>query len=643
MSAPQNRQPTRAELIERIRTSSKEAVVLAEMQRLGFWPNDAAKPSLESALIQREAELVKTLDGLHADLRQKGDPKTAMKLMRKERMQRARERREVTAQALEKTRFEKATAWHAARDQQAGYLGAGASGGLRPEADPARLHARLAAQNLPLIDDAAALAKAVGISVPELKFLCFHREVASTTHYRRFALSKKSGGERIISAPMPRLKRAQYWLLDNVLAKVNCHSAAHGFVNGKSIVTNAAPHCGKAVVINLDLKNFFPSIAYPRVKGVFQALGYGEAVASQFALLCSENVADELQIDGERFYVGGKARDRVLPQGAPTSPMLTNILCRRLDKRLQGIAAKLGFVYTRYADDLTFSAEKPAESLTGRLLRQVHFVLKDEGFTPHPDKQHIMRSSQRQEVTGVVVNGAPGVARTERRRLRAALHLAQTKGTQQANWKGAPATKNVLLGYAHFVNMVSPTQGASLLKAARGLGADASQHAASKAVPSAFRAQSAKGQAPTRKAGAWWQPAAKPAPKLLRTAGQMKAERQARLNSERAARNAEKNAVRDGERAAAAAARVQQQTARNEEAAHAVEVLARYKSPVPWWTFALQAMIVLQLAFRLKSAPIFMLGSFWLAYLLIKRKFGWLHYLIGLGVIVGAAMLVKIL
>ena len=311
MSAPQ---PTRAELMERIRASSKDAVVLAEMQRLGFWPNASGQPSLEAALIQREAELVKTLNDLQAELRQKGDPQTAIKLMRKERMQQARERRESNLQAAEKKRFDKATAWHATRDKQAGYLGIGVSAGLQAEVAPEKLNLRLAAQHLPLIEDAAALANAMGISAPELKFLCFHREVSSNTHYRRFSITKKTGGERIISAPMPRLKRAQYWLLDNVLTKVKCHPAAHGFITGKSIVSNAAPHCGKAVVVNLDLKDFFPSIAYPRIKGVFQALGYGEAVATQFALLCSENVSDELQIDGERFYVGGKARERVLPQ-----------------------------------------------------------------------------------------------------------------------------------------------------------------------------------------------------------------------------------------------------------------------------------------------------------------------------------------
>ncbi|MFD2450738.1 reverse transcriptase family protein [Ideonella paludis] len=145
----------------------------------------------------------------------------------------------------------------------------------------------------------------------------------------------------------------------------------------------------------------------------------------------------------------------MLPQGAPTSPMLTNILCRKLDRRLQGLADKLGFTYTRYADDLTFSASEEGATRVGSLLRQVHHVLRSEGFTPHPDKQRVMRQGARQEVTGVVVNAKPSVSRTERRKLRAALHRAKTQGLAAATWQGQAASRDVLVGYARFVRMVS--------------------------------------------------------------------------------------------------------------------------------------------------------------------------------------------
>ncbi|PTT75467.1 RNA-dependent DNA polymerase, partial [Pelomonas sp. HMWF004] len=333
------------------------------------------------------------------------------------------------------------------------------------------------------------------------KFLCFHREVARSTHYRRFHLPKKTGGVRTISAPMPRLKRAQYWVLDKLLAQVPVHAAAHGFLPGRSIVSNAVPHCGQDVVINLDLKDFFPSIHFPRIKGVFCGLGYGEAVASLLALLCSENACDELTVDDERFFVGGKGHERVLPQGAPTSPMLTNVLCRKLDRRLAGLAAKLGFAYTRYADDLTFSAAGDAAQRVGRLLRQVHHVLRDEGFTPHPDKQRVMRRGARQEVTGVVVNDKPSVSRTERRKLRAALHRASQQGQEAACWQGEAASRDTLVGYARFVHMVNAAQGQALLQRALGLPGAAAAAPRSQA----FRTQAAKGLAPARRQGEWWQ------------------------------------------------------------------------------------------------------------------------------------------
>src|SRR5690606_12161151 len=133
--------------------------------------------------------------------------------------------------------------------------------------------ARLKQQNLPLLADSQTLATLMGITINELRFLCFQKDVSRINHYRRFSLLKKSGGERLISAPMPRLKRAQYWILENILNRVKLHDASHGFVAGRSILTNALPHVGRAVVINLDMENFFPTVSYRRVKGLFRQLG----------------------------------------------------------------------------------------------------------------------------------------------------------------------------------------------------------------------------------------------------------------------------------------------------------------------------------------------------------------------------------
>lgn len=560
MSQPQ---PTRAEIYERIKASSKQEVILDEMQRLGFWPKGEGQPQLAAAHIQREGELQRELAELRQQIAVRQNPERTLRQMRKERMQKALAQREETKRRQAQERHDKALAWHAKRATHVGYLGPGVSAALqgpqageappaageRRQADPQRL----ARHGLPELADAAQLADAMGITVAELRFLGFHREVARTHHYHSFTLPKKTGGERLISAPMPRLKRAQYWVLDNILAKVPAHDAAHGFLAGRSIVSNAAPHAGHDVVINLDVKDFFPSIAFGRIKGVFRHLGYGEAIATLLALLCSENRAQAWQVDGEKLFVGGKARERVLPQGAPTSPMLTNLLCRRLDRRLLGLARQLGFVYTRYADDLTFSASgEAARDNVGRLLGRVRWILRDEGFTPHPDKERVMRKGRRQEVTGLVVNAdKPGVSRETRRRLRAALHRAtQASAGKPAHWQGQAAQPSQLLGLAQFVYQVDPVQGGPLLGQARQLTrspidrandallqASRQDRAAARAQPPAsaqFRRLAASGQAPALASGkTWWQPAEPAAPVIEKTDQQR---REQRLQEREAAR-----------------------------------------------------------------------------------------------------------
>lgn len=560
MSQPQ---PTRAEIYERIKASSKQEVILDEMQRLGFWPKGEGQPQLAAAHIQREGELQRELAELRQQIAVRQNPERALRQMRKERMQKALAQREETKRRQAQERHDKALAWHAKRATHVGYLGPGVSAALQgPQAGEAQPAAgerrqadpqRLARHGLPELADAAQLADAMGITVAELRFLGFHREVARTHHYHSFTLPKKTGGERLISAPMPRLKRAQYWVLDNILAKVPAHDAAHGFLAGRSIVSNAAPHAGHDVVINLDVKDFFPSIAFGRIKGVFRHLGYGEAIATLLALLCSENRAQAWQVDGEKLFVGGKARERVLPQGAPTSPMLTNLLCRRLDRRLLGLARQLGFVYTRYADDLTFSASgEAARDNVGRLLGRVRWILRDEGFTPHPDKERVMRKGRRQEVTGLVVNAdKPGVSRETRRRLRAALHRAtQASAGKPAHWQGQAAQPSQLLGLAQFVYQVDPVQGGPLLGQARQLTrspidrandallqASRQDRAAARAQPPAsaqFRRLAASGQAPALASGkTWWQPAEPAAPVIEKTDQQR---REQRLQEREAAR-----------------------------------------------------------------------------------------------------------
>ena len=526
MSANQTTPPTtREELYARIRASSRTEVTLAEMQRMGFWPLDDQSMTEQAALVRREAELTQALSALGRELREVEDPATALKRMRKERMAQARARREETRQRRARERHERALAWHARRAREVLYLGEGVSAGLndaRSDAD------RLARLTLPSMHDAKDLAQAMGLSLEELRFLAFERRVSRISHYRRFAMPKKAGGERIISAPMPRLKRAQYWVLDNVLARAPVHPAAHGFLKGRSIVSNTAPHVGRAVVINVDLKDFFPSIAMPRVKGVFTQLGYSGQVATTLALLCTEAATETVSVDGETFHVAHGPR--ALPQGAPSSPALTNILCRRLDARLQGAAAKLGFSYTRYADDLTFSGGEDTRTLAGKLLWRVRQIVIDEGFTPHPHKQHVMRDSERQGVTGIVVNEKPAVDRDTLRRFRATLFQVEKDGPAGKQWNGNDNVLAALEGYAHFVQMVDADKGAVLVARVRAARDRWSGQETPPGVPlpaparrgNDFRGLAAQGKAPW---DGFWQAGTAPAPILEQTQEQIMAAR----------------------------------------------------------------------------------------------------------------------
>ena len=525
MLPPASSGPTsREDALARIRATSRDEVTLAEMQRLGFWPAQH-DDSPAAQLVQREAELTRALSALGAELREVDDPVLALRRMRKERMAQAKIRREETRQRRAAERHARAQAWHVRRASELLYLGEDVSAGLGDARSDADRLARLA---LPALHDASDLAQAMGVSLHELRFLAFDRRVSRISHYRRFAMPKKTGGERMISAPMPRLKRVQYWVLDNVLTRVPVHGAVHGFLAGRSIVSNAAPHVGRAVVINVDLKDFFPTIDLPRVRGVFTQLGFGKQVATTLALLCTEAPTEQVSIDGETFHVALGAR--VLPQGAPSSPALTNILCRRLDARLQGAAAKLGFTYTRYADDLTFSADEDGHKLAGKLLWRVRQIVIDEGFTPHPQKQHVMRDSARQSVTGIVVNTKPAVSREMLRRFRATLFQVEKDGPAGKQWNGNENVLAALEGYAHFINMVDAGKGAPLLARVRQArvtwgGSEAlvlPPANAGRQRTSAFRVLSAQGKAPW---DGFWQAVTPPAPVLEKTAEQLKIEK----------------------------------------------------------------------------------------------------------------------
>lgn len=331
---------------------------------------------------------------------------------------------------------------------------------------------RLIENKLPLLNKHTELADAVNLSVPQLKGLCYQRDVATNLAYSHFTIAKRNGTARQIWSPIPRLKFVQRWILNQVLNNLTTHDAAHGFVRGKSIVTNAAVHSNSELLIKLDVKDFFPSVSWRRVKGVFRHAGYQEQISTLLALLCTEAPRQIIKQDGVTYYVA--LGDRALPQGAPTSPALSNIVCLNLDRRLTGLADKIGLRYSRYADDLTFSlpvssqkstsaksdSDTKHNKLIGQLLGSVNKILREEGFALNNDKTRVIRTGNQHNVTGMVVNGSgvPRVSRQIKRMLRAAVHNLESGGTLRAD-----ETLNTLSGYAAWIASAEPELGHSYL------------------------------------------------------------------------------------------------------------------------------------------------------------------------------------
>ena len=457
---PTNKQ----ELYDRIAESSKDEVIIEEMIRLGFWPTEGKLPHDPADEIKRKGVLERELADLAKQQAKLNDIEAIKKEARKRRMQESKQRQKENKEKREKERVDRAQRWAEAKAKDIVFLGPEVSGGLSTKQSEAD---KLTKQGLPVLHDAESIAKAMGISVGQLRFLAFDRKTSQVSHYVRFKLPKKTGGERLISAPMPRLKTAQKWIQENILDKVQLHDAAHGFRHQRSILSNAKPHLGQDVVVNIDLSDFFPTVTYRRVKGLFKGLGYSEAASTIMGLICSEPEIITVELDGQAYHVA--QTERRLPQGAPTSPAITNILCRRLDRRLERICKKLGFAYTRYADDLSFSASGDSARQVGRLLRQVRYTVGKEGFVVHPKKTRVLRKSRRQEVTGIVVNEKPGIPRKTMKAFRAALYQIEKDGPDGKKWGHCGDVLAAVHGFASYVAMVDPQKGAPLVERARAL------------------------------------------------------------------------------------------------------------------------------------------------------------------------------
>jgi retron-type reverse transcriptase len=274
--------------------------------------------------------------------------------------------------------------------------------------------------------DVAELARRLAVPAEQLR--------ACQPTYERRLIRKRSRGKRVLHIPGHELKSLQRRLLRRLFARLKCHPAVKGFQRGESIVTNALPHAGRAAVVRLDLHNFFPATTAKRVYRYFRRIGWNRPVARLLRRLCTHD--------------GG------LPQGAPTSPRLSNLVNFRLDRRIAALADKLGARYTRYADDITLSFAEDDREKIRYMVRFIRKAAAEEGYRVHGRKKlRIRRRHQQQRVTGLVVNAGVRLPRRTRRWLRAVEH-------HLASGRPATLTPQQLAGWRALAQMVA-RQGAA--------------------------------------------------------------------------------------------------------------------------------------------------------------------------------------
>lgn len=272
--------------------------------------------------------------------------------------------------------------------------------------------------------------RGLGLGVEELASrldLSVEKLLVFNPSYTRRNIPKRRGGMRTLDVPDAATRDLQRHILHRLLKRLRAHPAARGFEKGHSIVTNALPHAGQAVIVKLDIKDFFNSTTAARIDLYFRRVGWDAKAAALLTRLVTQN--------------GG------LPQGAPTSPRLSNLVNYGLDESLGRFAKHRKITYTRYADDMTFSCPKDYPTRVRGIVRRVRYALKRVGYELNGAKTQTLRQHQRQRVTGLVVNDQPNLPRDVRRRLRAVAH-------HHATGQPATLTPAQLAGYEALLKMI---------------------------------------------------------------------------------------------------------------------------------------------------------------------------------------------
>lgn len=287
-------------------------------------------------------------------------------------------------------------------------------------------------QELPIIFDINHFAKLLGKNSRDI----FKIASLKNCYYKKINILKKNGEIRELNSPCDELKEIQNWILKELLYKINTHHSSMGFTPELSILNNALPHTNKECIINLDLSNFFPSIPSKRIYYFFKSLGYSTHITSLLTNLCT--------------YKNG------LPQGAPTSPYLSNLICLHLDKRLKGLSLKINANYTRYADDITFSGTKEITNF----IPLIEKIISQENFKLNLNKKRVLFQYHQQMVTGLIVNNyPPSVPKKKLRYLEQQIYFCKTRGVfNNLEYQGLDVSnyKEHLYGLVFFIKMVNP-------------------------------------------------------------------------------------------------------------------------------------------------------------------------------------------
>lgn len=327
------------------------------------------------------------------------------------------------------------------------------------------------------LDTMADLREMLGLGATSLSWFADARSLERSAtdealrHYHYRWIPKASGGMRLLEAPKGTLKFFQRRILAGILDCIPQHPASHGFRRERSVHSFVECHVGRAVVIRIDLENFFASVSPGAVFGILRSAGYPEPVAhcltglatnaAPAAVLQSVAMPAPEQRPAHRRMLSA-LRHPHLPQGAATSPALANLAAYGLDCRLAGLASAFGAVYTRYADDLAFSGDGELQRRSGKFISLVSDIASDEGFSINRRKTRIAPQASRQLLTGLVVNARPNVPRPAFDRLKAILHDAAMNGPDHANRDRHTDFRAHLLGSISWVEASNPHRGAQL-------------------------------------------------------------------------------------------------------------------------------------------------------------------------------------